>query len=70
MEFGALKVALEAPEILLATPEMAPTTELARIPERILEMEPAKALEIAQSGQWVLSFQPLASFAVADPLTW
>ena len=33
-------------------------------------MEPAKALEIAQSGQWVLSFQPLASFAVADLLTW
>ena len=57
---------------------MAPATELARILEKILErklaripeMEPTKALEIAQSGQWVLSFQPLASFAVADPLTW
>ena len=33
-------------------------------------MEPTKALEIAQSGQWVLSFQPLASFAMADLLTW
>ena len=74
MEFRALEVALEAPEIFLAVPEMAPTTEQARILEKILErklaripeMEPAKALEISQSGQWVLSFQPLASFAVAD----
>ncbi|KAL6329556.1 hypothetical protein AAG906_022133 [Vitis piasezkii] len=40
--------------------------ETAKIPE----MEPAKALEIAQSSQWVLSFQPLVSFAVADLLTW
>ena len=71
-------MALEAPEILLAAPEMALATELARkpekilgrIPTRILEMEPAKALEIFSSGQWVLSFQPLASFAVADLLTW
>ena len=78
MEFRALEVALEAPEIFLAAPEMAPEMELARIPERILErklaripeMESTKALEIAQSGQWVLSFQPLASFAVADLLTW
>ena len=59
MEFGALEVALEAPEIFLAVPEMAPTTEQARILEKILEkilerklaripeMEPATALEIA-----------------------
>ena len=39
MEFGAREVALEAPEILLAVPEMAPTTELAKIPEKILEMK-------------------------------
>ena len=37
---------------------------------RSLELEPAMALEIAQSGQWVLSFQLLASFAMADLLTW
>ena len=62
MEFGAWEVALEAPEIFLAAPEMVPATELARIPE--------KALEIAQSGQWVLSFQPWVSFVIADLLTW
>ena len=64
MEFGAREVALEAPVVLLVAPEMAweLATELARIPE--------KALEIAQSGQWVLSFQPWVSFAVTDPLTW
>ena len=33
-------------------------------------MKPTKALEIVQSSQWVLSFQPWVSFAVADPLTW
>ncbi|RVW74844.1 hypothetical protein CK203_053836 [Vitis vinifera] len=49
---------------------MAPATELARELELEPVMESEKALEIAQSGQWVLSFQPLASFAVADPLTW
>ena len=63
-------MALEAPEILLAAPEMALATELVRIPERIPEMVPAKELEIAQSGQWVLSSPPWVSFAVADPLTW
>ena len=63
-------MALEAPEILLTAPEMAPEVELARESVRELEFEPARALEIAQSSQWVLSFQPLASFAVADPLTW
>ena len=49
---------------------MAPEMELARILARKLELEPVMTLEIAQSGQWVLSFQPLASFAVADLLTW
>ena len=74
MEFGALEVALEAPEIFLAAPEMAPATKLARIPEMELELEPVmelvKALEIAPSSRWVLSFQPWVSFVVADPLTW
>ena len=63
-------MALEAPEILLAAPEMAPEVELARESVRELELEPARALEIAQSSQWVLSFQPWVSFAVADHLTW
>ena len=70
MEFGAREVAAEAPVVLLAEPEMAPEMELERILERIPEMKPAKALEIVQSSQWVLSFQPWVSFAVADPLTW
>ena len=70
MEFGAREVAAEAHMVLLAAPDMAPKAELARELARELEMEPAKALEIAQSGQWVLSFQPLASFVVADLLTW
>ena len=70
MEFGAREVVVEAPMVLLAAPEMAPEMELARDSARELELEPAKALEIAQSGQWVLSFQPWVSFAVADPLTW
>ena len=33
-------------------------------------MEPARVLEIAQLNQWDLSFQLLASFAMADLLTW
>ena len=74
MKFGAREKAAEAPEILLAAPEMASATELAWESARELELEPVielvKALEIAQLGQWVLSFQPLASFAVADLLTW
>ena len=74
MEFGAREVALEAPEIFLAAPEMAPATELARDSARELELEPVmelvKALEIAQSNQWVLSFPPWVSSVVADPLTW
>ena len=74
MEFRAREVALEALEILLAAPEMEPTTELAWEPVMELELEPVmelvKVLEIALSSRWVLSSQPLASFAVADPLTW
>ena len=66
MEFGAREVAAEAPVVLLAAPEMAPDVELARE----LKLEPTRALEIAQSSQWVLSFQPWVSFAAADPLTW
>ena len=66
MEFGAWEVALEAPEIFLATPEMAPAMELAedsaRELETALELEPVmelvKALEIAPSSRWVLTFQP------------
>ena len=70
MEFGAQEVAAEAPVVLLVASEMAPEAELAREAARELELEPAMALEIAPSSQWVLSFQPLVSFAVADPLTW
>ena len=69
MEFGAREVALEAPEIFLAAPEIVPAMEL----ETALELEPVmelvKVLEIAQSNRWVLSSAPLVSFAVADPLT-
>ena len=74
MEFRAREVATEAPVLLLAAPEMAPTTELAWESATELELEPmmefAKALEIAPLSRWVLSFQPWVSFAVADPLTW
>ena len=74
MEFEAWEVALEAPEIFLAAPEMVPATELAWESARELELEPvmelAKALEIAQSNRWVLSSQPLVSSAMADCLTW
>ena len=78
MKFGAQEVALEAPEIFLAAPEMVPATELAwesvRELETALEFEPmmelGKALEIAQSNRWVLSFPPWVSSAMADLLTW
>ena len=78
LEFGAREVALEAPEIFLAAPEMVPAMELAgdleREPETALEFEPVmelvKALEIAQSNRWVLSSPPWVSSAVVDPLTW
>ena len=71
-------MALEAPEIFLAAPELVPAMELAgdsaRKLETALEFEPVmelvKALEIAQSNRWVLSSQPLASSAMADRLTW
>ena len=77
-EFGAREVALEAPEIFLAVPEMVPAMELAgdsaRELETALEFEPVmelgKALEIAQSNRWVLSSPPWVSFAMADLLTW
>ena len=62
MEFGVREVAAEAPEALLAAPEMTPEMEL--------EIELAMVLRTAPSSQWALSFQPWLSFAVADPLTW
>ena len=44
-----------------------------REPETTLEIEQAmalgKALEIAQSNRWVLSFPPWVSSAMADRLT-
>ena len=57
---------------------MAPATELARELElqlekelvRIPEFEPVTELGIAQSNRWVLSSQPLASFAMVDLPTW
>ena len=53
---------------------MARATELAWESARELELEPvmelAKTLEIASSSRWVLSSQPLVSFAMADLLTW
>ena len=70
MEFGALEVAFEAPKLLLAALEMALATELARISEMELELEPVMALEIAPSSRWVLSFQPWVSSTAADPLIW
>ena len=83
LEFGALELALEAPEIFLGVPEMVPTMELAGGSARELELqlekdlvripefEPVTALGIAQgiaqSNRWVLSSQPLA---MADLRTW
>ena len=57
MEFGVQKVAVGAPEAVLAAPEMAL--------ERALVREPGTAL----LSLWALSFQPWPSFAGADPLT-
>ena len=59
LEFGALVVALGAPEIFLAAPEMVSAMELAgdlaREPAMALEFEPVmeleKALEIDQSNR-------------------
>ena len=52
LQFGALELALEAPELFLGVPEMVPVMELAgdsaREPEMALEFEPVKDLGIAQ----------------------
>ena len=77
LEFGALELALEAPELFLAVPEMVPAMELAgdsaREPVTALEFEPVKDLVtaqgIAQSNQLVLSSQPWVSSSMADCLT-
>ena len=61
MDFRVRKVAVEAPQALLAASEMAPEMEL--------EMEPVRVLGIAPLSQWALSFQPWLSFAGVDPLT-
>ena len=61
MEFGVQKVAVGAPEAVLAAPEMAPKMAL----ERALVREPG----IALLSRWALSFQPWLSFAGAGPLT-
>ena len=58
MDFGAREVAAEAPEALLAAPEMELQIELVRV------------LGTAPLNQWALSFQPWLSFVVVDPLTW
>ena len=48
--------------------------DLARESATALEFEPVmeleKALEIAQSNRWVLSFPAWVSSAMADRLTW
>ena len=62
MDFGVREVVAEASQALPAAQEMAPEMEL--------EMELVRALGTAPLNQWVLSFQPLLSFAVVDPLTW
>ena len=61
MEFGVQEVAAEAPEALLAAPEMEP--------EMALEMELVKVLGTTSLSQWALSFQPWLSFAGDGPLT-
>ena len=52
LEFGAREVALEAPEIFLAAPEMVPAMELelqlVRELARLPKIEPVLALGIAQ----------------------
>ena len=62
MDFGAREVVAEAPQALLAAPEMAPEMEL--------EMESARVMGTAPLNQWALSFQPWLSFAVVVLLTW
>ena len=80
LQFGALELALEAPELFLGVPEMVPAMklellqvrELAREPVTALEFEPVKDLGIsqgiAQSNQLVQSSQPWASSSMADRL--
>ena len=82
LQFGALELALEAPELFLGGPEMVPAMELelllvrelAREPVTTLEFVPVKDLEIsqgiAQSNQLVQSSLPWASSSMADRLTW
>ena len=50
MEFGVREVTAEAPEVLLAVPEMTPEMELV--------MELVRVLGTAPLNQWALSFQP------------
>ena len=81
LQFGALELALEAPELFLGVPEMVPAMELelllvrelARLPVTALEFVPVKDLVIsqgiAQSNQLVLSSQPWVSSSMADRLT-
>ena len=81
LQFGALELALEAPELFLGVPEMVPAMELAGDSVMALEFEPVKdlvkipeiepvmALGIAQSNQLVLSSQPWVSSSMADRLT-
>ena len=80
LQFGALELALEAPELFLWVPEMVPAMKLELLLVRELAMEPVTALEfvpvkdlvisqgIAQSNQLVQSSQPWASSSMADRL--
>ena len=61
MEFGVQKVAVGAPEALLAAPEIAPEMAV----EKALLREPRTTL----LSLWALSFQPWLSFAGDGPLT-
>ena len=85
LQFGALELALEAPELFLGVPEVVPAMklellqvrELAREPVsdlvKIPEIEPVMGLGIAQgiaqSNQLVQSSQPWFSSSMADRLT-
>lgn len=81
LQFGALELALEAPELFLGVPEMVPAMELELVQVRELAREPVTALEfepvkdlvisqgIAQSNQLVQSSQPWVSSSMADHLT-
>ena len=82
LQFGALELALEAPELFLGVPEMVPATKLELLQVRELAREPVTALEfvpvkdlvisqgIAQSNRLVQSSQPWLSSSMADHLTW